>query len=926
MGFRQIFRFAANIKADLVADLKISTSRASAAPQAIHGLFRSVFGNAFGNAKAVLIKAMWLLAATSTLTWAEVGPEAADSESPAKNTQWACRVGSEGGWVCEEQDVSGPVYHRPPHRSTARSAAKAKPPADEPRVKVTRNLDWVDESALTAEQKQAASPGCCGAYIEPPRTYEDSDLNPENAPLRASADATETVGNTATLTGDVQVSKGYRQVRSDKAVVDQDASTVLLENNVQFREPNTLLLGDKILINTDSSEIQADNTTFVFHNSGVRGTAATFTRNDRGEIYVDNATYTTCEPGNNTWQLKTGGIKIDPEGAFATARHVRIEVKDVPVLYLPWVRFPVNDQRASGLLFPEFSFGDENGFDFAQPIYLNLAPNYDATVTPRYIQERGSMVELELRHLSQATETVISGAHLWSDDGGDDSDEDANIDPITGKRPHEGEDRWLANVDHNGGQGYPWSTHVDYTKVSDTDYFQDLGNGSLEVSSRTHLRQLASVGYRLKHWNLDVSSVKYQTLIDNRPRQYEQLPRVNFDGAYYFNDSNLALQLDHQYTVFDHADNSFVTGDRLRADYALTWDKRWAWGYFRPSVKTKHLSYNLDDPLVVGGDDNPSVTVPVGEIDTGLYFERDTTLIKGHTQTFEPRLYYLYSDFKEQHDQPNFDTSPLTFSYQQLFRDDRFSGGDRIGDAEQMTLGFTSRLYNSKGVERLRASIGQIFYLDDRYVSLDPIFSKAFIDAIDDPDTLATVAQRDLARSLLNDDSDIAAELYARINDHWRFQSDVLFNDNSDRINKGNVSLRYKNTNDALFNMSYRYTRKNPFIVGSKKFEAHIEQGDVSAMLPVSDNWSLMGRWNYDFTNSRELEMFGGLEYNSCCWRVSVLARRWLDRDDDLVLPEEDLEYDQGIFFQIQLKGLAGTGKQVENILSESIYGYDIPR
>ena len=914
MGFRQTYH--------ITARAEISLSDVSAVLPIKSGLFRAVW-------KMARLGTGLLFVAVSLLASADTSTEAAADGFTEKKTQWACRVSPQGGWVCDEQAISGPVYDRPLRRTTTRSVAKNKPPADEPRVRITRNLDWVDESALTPEQKESIAPGCCGAYIEPPRTYEDSELNPEDAPLRASADATETVGNVATLTGDVQVSKGYRQVRSDKAVVDQDAGSVLLESHVQYREPNTLLLAERIRINTESAEMQADNAVFVFHDSGVRGTAATFARSDGGEIYVDNATYTTCEPGNNTWRLKMGEIKIDAEGNFATARHVRVEVKDFPLLYLPWIRFPVNDKRTSGLLFPEFSFGDENGIDFAQPIYLNLAPNYDATITPRYLQERGAMVELELRHLGQSTETIVSGAHLWSDDGGDDSDEDDDIDPITGKRPNEGEDRWLANIDHMGGQGYAWNTLIDYTKVSDTDYFQDLGAGSLEVSSRTHLRQRASVGYRLNHWDLDVSSVKYQTLIDNRPRQYEQLPRINFDGDYYFEDSNLSLQLDHQYTVFDHADKTRVTGDRLRADYAVTWDKRWAWGYFRPSVKTKHLSYNLDDPLLPGGDDNPSITVPVGDLDAGLYFERDTTLIKNHTMTFEPRLYYLYSDYKDQSDHPDFDTSLLTFSYQQLFRDDRFSGNDRIGDAEQVTLGFTSRLYNSQGIERLRASIGQIFYLEDRYVSLEPTFTKDFIDAIDDPDSLATLEGRDLANSLLSDDSDIAAELYARINNHWRFQSDILFNEESDKVNKGSVSLRYKNTNNALFNLSYRYTRENPTLVfdqnGLQEVEEHIEQSDISAVLPLSDSWSLMGRWNYDFTNSRELEVFGGLEYNSCCWRVSVLARRWLDRDDDIFLPEENLEYDQGIFFQIQLKGLAGTGSQVEGILSESIYGYDLP-
>jgi LPS-assembly protein len=293
----------------------------------------------------------------------------------------------------------------------------------------------------------------------------------------------------------------------------------------------------------------------------------------------------------------------------------------------------------------------------------------------------------------------------------------------------------------------------------------------------------------------------------------------------------------------------------------------------------------------------------VGIIDTGLFFERTSSLFGDHTQTLEPRIYYLHAKSKDQSDNPDFDSDELTFSYQQLFRDERFSGGDRISDAEQVTLALTTRLIDANtGIERLHASIGQIFYLDDREVALNYLAPN---------------------QELRRNDSDLAAEFGAKLTKRWRFQSDILYNDDSDRVNKGSFSLRYRGNNKARFNASYRYTREDPRFVGGEEFDADIEQADLSAYLPISRRWSLMARWNQDITNSRELEVFGGIEYNSCCWRAAIIARHWLDRDDDLLIPEEELEYDDGIFLQIQLKGLAGTGGTLDSILSDGIYGYE---
>ncbi len=882
---------------------------------------------------AVLLFASYCSISAFAESDAEPAVESETGATTELNThqEWVCKVGTDGDWQCSEVTLPGKAFRKPPHRAPAQ--IKPPPPPDEPRIKVARNLDWVDNQALTEAQREAAEPGCCGDYIEPPREYPDAELDPETSSMRVSAKSTEARDKIATMTGDVQISQGYRQVRSDMATVNQNKRTVKLEGDIQLREPGLLMLGDNAFVNLDTQELEVKNATFVMHESGIRGTAESLTRNIDDHIYIDNATYTTCEPGNNSWRLVAPKVNIDQDTGIATVRHARVEVKDIPVVYIPWFRYAVDGRRATGLLFPEFSFGDENGLDYGQPIYLNLAPDYDATLTPRYIQERGEMLEVEIRHLSKLTELVVGGAYLEDDDGGDDNDEN-----YPGSRSLAGQDRWLVSVDHKGGMGQPWNTQIDYTKVSDEDYFRDLGNVTLQASSETHLRQLASTGYYFSNWWVGVKAVEYQTLINNTQRQYQQLPRVDANGNYRFSPwgLDLELNLENQYTVFDH-DDAFnlagariVTGNRMRADYALTLDQQWTWGYIRPTVMLKHLVYDLDDTSTPGSDDSPSATVPVAIVDAGLIFERDTTFFKNSIQTFEPRLYYLNSEFEDQSTHPDFDTSDLTFSYQQLFRDDRFSGSDRIGDAEQLTVGVTSRLIDADtGIEKLRASIGQIFYLKDRYVSLNPVLTKNLLQNLSDPALLTNIAQRNLATDLLNNESNIAAEFAAYLGRNWRFQSDLLYDDNTEKMDKGSLSLRFNNKRGAIFNTSYRYTRKdpinrfNPITNAIESFDADIDQADISALLPVNRSWSLIGRWNQDLTNSRELEIFGGIEYNSCCWRGSIILRRWLDRDDGLIIPEEQLEYDDGIFFQIQLKGLAGVGTSVESILSDGIYGYE---
>lgn len=779
---------------------------------------------------------------------------------------------------------------------------------EENQVPPPRNMDWVPIEELSIKDRARVRPNCCGAYISPPRNYSDADLKPEKAPLRADADSTEAQGSKVIFEGDVQVSQGYRQLRSDRAEIDQAERSAKLEGNITYREPGVLVTGDEAYVNLDSQDMEATNVAFVLHESNIRGEASRLNRPEENRIHIDDVTYTTCEPSDNTWLLKASSIDINTAREQATARNVRLKVKDWPVAYIPWIRFPISSNRATGLLFPSVLTGNNNGLDYAQPVYLNLAPNYDATLTPRILQERGAMAEAEFRHLSAVTETTFAGGYLADDDGGSQNE-----------KSHQGENRWTLGINHLGGMGESWNTLVDYTDVSDIDYFRDIDSATLSVSSTNHLNQQARLGYTTDHWDLGIQAQAFETLILDGLEQYRQLPRVDANGRYRFNDSNMVLTLKQHHVTFDHSEdnifgsgiplttdsaNTTITGSRFRGNYGITWDKEWLWGFFRPSFAAKYVSYELNDPLLNQTDTSPSALVPVTSLDTGLFFERENNLFTGYIQTFEPRVYYLKSEYEDQSAIPNFDTSELTFSYHQLFRDDRFSGGDRIGDTEQITFGVTSRLINgSTGMEKIRFSLGQVYYMSDRKVAL------------------TTEEFEELTR----DNSDIALELSARFSEDWRFQTDMLTTDDGGTINKGSFSLRYNNDEDRIFNIGYRYSRRDNVLSGNRFVRADIDQADISFALPVNETWRLLGRYYQDLRISQELEVFAGIEYASCCWRISVVGRRWIERDDVFVIDEDELDHNNGIFFQIQFRGLAGTGKRVSNILSEGIYGYTPP-
>ncbi len=853
------------------------------------------------------------------------------SHAADSHLQWQCQPSKDGqSWHCQEAPATGAAYKRPAHRDTPAQAS----------LKATRQqstgsaaeTDWVSLDSLTAEQRKQVVNGCCGAYIEPTRTDEDADITPEDAPLRASADNSEWTQETrAVLKGDVLLTKGYRQVRADEAQLDQANNTTDVSGHVRIREPGLLVMADSAHLMNNTNEASATNASFLMHESHLRGDAKRIDLDDTDIMSLDESSFTRCTPDSNAWLLKTSELELDPNSDQGTGKHVRLHIKGVPVFYTPYLRFPISDKRMSGFLFPTISTSD-NSVDFAAPYYFNLAPNYDMTLTPRVITNRGEMLEAEFRHLSSQFATELSVGYLANDEGGSNDLTDSLIaqGAITEQEgyPNKGQDRWVVGLQQQGGFSTRWYSRIDYTEVSDVDYFRDLDSASLEVKRASHLRQHGAAGYRTDNWLYEVSLTAFQALSESAEDQYKQLPRIRIDGNYQL-PADFVVNLDHEAVRFDHDKkdaNRLITGDRLRLDYGLTWNQEWLWGFFKPGINMKSLHYQLDDEyLQTGANSSPSFTVPQASLDTGLYFERYGS---SFIQTFEPRLFYLFSDRKNQDELINigtgtkrtvdFDTSELTYGYSQLFRDTRFAGGDRIDDTNQLSVGLTTRFIDAaSGIERFSASLGQIFFYEERGIELYQTEQVA-------------LDQHDNNRS----DSAYAARMTAQLTPYLRANADITWDqDNADKVETGTATLRYFDDQARIVNMSYRYSRQQPLtsdpldLDGDGSFTDEIarttDQGDVSFAWPIAGNWSAIGRYQYDFTHQRELETLFGVEFNSCCYRLRLVAREWIDQDLINTVSSINDEMDKGIFFEFQLKGLGGLGSTTSGALNDSIEGYE---
>jgi LPS-assembly protein len=697
----------------------------------------------------------------------------------------------------------------------------------------------------------------------------------------------------AVLDGEVKVTQGNRTLLAPHLSLDHETLLGSVEQGVEIHEPEVILRGRSADMDLDTRATNVHDAEFLLIEGEFRGTAAELSRDDAGNMRVDGGSFTRCEPTSNNWRIGSRSFVIRKDSDFGTARHAVVRVKGVPVFYTPFLSFPINDERKSGWLFPSIGYSGQNGLELAPPYYLNLAPNYDATITPRYFQKRGLGIEGEFRHLSSWERTTFVGSFLGKDrqyDGTfekDDFKEREEAGLVSG--PFEPADRWLYGMYHQGQAGH-WLTTVDYTAVSDRDYFRNLGT-ELDVSSRRELERRGEIQYQRDGLDVRLWAQRFDRLDEVTVDPYQRLPELALNYTGYL-PGPFEWSLGASGTTFDRNNDDLVgvnriVGDRVHVEPRLRLPLQRSWGFLTLLGGYRYTTYSLRD-VPLGVDPEPERKIALGSADAGLVFERDLNLFgSAMVQTLEPRVYYLYQQYRNQDDLPRFDVSQLTFRYDQLWRDNRFSGLDRIGDANQLAVGLTSRLIDmASGRERLRASLGQIRYFDDRRVTLNGL-----------------QAPGDLASG-----SEIAAELVGTMGG-WRLGGNVVWDPNDKQGEEGGAFLGYRSDNDHILYLGYRYQRL-----------ADVDQTDVAFAWPLSRRYTLIGRWNYDLNTRRTIEGLAGIEYNDCCWQIRVIARHYLDTPSAREFAEADTR--TGVYLQLIFKGLAGLGGSVESLLANSVRGY----
>jgi LPS-assembly protein len=664
------------------------------------------------------------------------------------------------------------------------------------------------------------------------------------------------------FTGDVELQRDGQSLGADYLRHDKSSGMLDATGNVTFREPSGLsYVTEETHINLESRIGHAGSGGFSFEDGSARGNAERIDFEGPDHTRLTRVRYTTCAPGQDDWFLRIRELELDTAEDIGTARYASLNFMGVPVFYLPYLSFPISDQRKSGFLIPRVGRSDNGGTEIATPYYLNLAPDYDDTLTPRYLSQRGWQLQNEFRYLTQRSEGKL------------------DLEALPNDRMANRDDRAAGAYLHKHALGSRWSANVDVRAVSDKQYFEDFGD-NLGITSQTHLPQNANVDYRGPLWTFSARAADYQTIdptIAPADRPYARLPQINLALNRPLQPNRVNYYFETEAVNFDR--NEGVTGGRLNLSPAVALPLVNSYGFVTPRLGVRHISYSLAS----APDETPSVTRGVFSLDSGLIFERDSRWGERlFSQTLEPRLYYLYSPAKNQDSLPNFDTALPEFSFFNLFRDNRFSGGDRIGDANQLTAAVTTRFIDdADGTERGRASLGRIYYFANREVNLPA-------------GTGSTSA------------SDIVGEATATLASHWHARSHAQWNRIDSRLEKYSVYLQYNPAKDRIVNLGKRFSRDE------------LEQTDISAEWPLAARWTLRARSLYSQRDHRNVESFAGVEYNACCWALRVVAGRRLDYDT----VNNTASQSNSIMLELELTGLSKLGNVPDSPLRESVFSF----
>jgi len=754
---------------------------------------------------------------------------------------------------------------------------------------------------VLAEETPATPNSDTQCLVEPPvprlTPPENSDGKIDLQEIRIISDRSEAqMGKQAKFNGDVSFSQGGRHIAADEAILDQESERLDANGNLVFQDQMFTVTADSLVAEMRSNSATLSGAQYWLHGQQIHGDAEKLEITPDNNLHLTKTNFTTCPPEDTSWLLEAEKIKIDSKEEWGELWDAKLKIGNVPVLYIPYMTIPVSDKRKSGFLFPTFSTSTTNGVEVATPYYWNIAPDYDLTFTPHYMSARGLFLKSDFRYLAgDAQKGKLNIEYLANDD-------------MLANSPN----RYLYHWEHQGAIDENWRVLANYTDVSDNNYFNDL-KSDVQRATDNQLTRIGEVSYFEKNWDFNARVQDIKVLGEDE-KPYKVMPQFGFN--YRSPDVWQGLDFDFlsEVTNFEHEDSDQTTATRLHFEPSISFPLHGPAGSLTSEVKLLQTYYWQDEARIDANkdlDSSVSRTLPQVRIHGQVNFERFTDYFnENYRQTLEPQFQYLYVGYEDQSNIGVYDTAQLQEDYFGLFRERRFSGLDRVADANQMTLGLTTRLFDEHNIEKFKFSLGQIFYFQESRVGLpDSSFQGE------------TFTQENTSNSVL------AAELNTQLYQDWYMSGAIQYDTKQSENKKSEVTLDFRPGANKLLQFSYRYV---PDLLNSNTNESvNISQAGMRGAWPLNDSLYLVGNWYYDLNESRSVETYAGFQYESCCWalRLSYHYRIKTNYDDDYnpVLDNREL-FESGLYLNFVIKGLGGSGPLgVSDMLNDGLFNYRKP-
>ena len=743
-------------------------------------------------------------------------------------------------------------------------------------------------------------------YGVPHFTGEVVSGNPNDLPVYIEADQAEiTQPRSGIYKGRVDVKQGNRHLQSAEVEVQQQGSGdnvqryAFARGGFDYRDNQINLLGDDAKIHLNTKDTDVRNAHYQLVDRQGRGTAESVELRDDYRV-MKNATFTSCLQDDHSWSIYADEMRQHVKEEYAEMWHARFKVQGVPVFYTPYLQLPIGDRRRSGLLIPTLGHGSRDGYFYAQPVYWNIAPNLDATLTPKYMSRRGWQLNSEFRYLTTLGEGKIAGEYL-----GDDRLKDYDS---------ENRKRHLFYWKHNAAFARDWRLDLNYTKVSDKRYFNDF-DSAYGSSTDGYADQTGRIAYYQPNYNIAMFVKQFQIFDEVVIGPYRALPQIDFN--YYQNGlfgNKVDFKLFSQAVRFDNDSAQMPTAWRFHGEPSVNTTLSNRYGSMNLEAKLYATQYQQKKGRSDKAEDVESSVnriVPQLKIDLQSVLASNQTFISGYTQTLEPRAQYLFRPYKDQSNIGSklnsqylgfgYDSSLLQQDYFSLFNSRRYSGLDRIASANQVTLGGTSRFFDENKEERFNIAVGQTYYLEP-----------SRIDENRDNRTEGS-------------SSSWAIEANWKINDLMRWRSGYQYDPQLGQVSLANTGIEYNPTKNNVVQLNYRYASKEyinqNLTAEANRYNQDIKQLGVQVGWELSDHWAIAGRYYQDLALKKPVEQYLGLQYNTCCWSVGVGARRYVTSRQNQ--KNDDIFYDHGIGVTFELRGFSHDHKTgIENMMKKGKLPY----